>query len=103
LPKLDPQKPTVVFTHFPLGAGVKMRPLNAEAVLERFLDFNLRGVFSGHYHARTAVAYRGIEVVTNACCARVRDNHDGSKGKGYFVVNGTPDGLLTREFVPFAA
>jgi hypothetical protein len=102
LPKLDPKKPTVVLTHFPLGAGVKYRPLNAEAVLERFLDFNLRGAFSGHYHAQTAVAHRGIEVVTNACCARVRENHDGTKAKGYFVANGTPDGTLTREFVPFA-
>lgn len=102
LPKLDPKKPTVVLTHFPLGAGVKYRPLNAEAVLERFLDFNLRGAFSGHYHAQTAVAYRGIEVVTNACCARVRENHDGTKAKGYFVANGTPEGTLTREFVPFA-
>ncbi len=101
LPKLDPKRPTVVLTHFPLGAGVKMRPLNAEAVLERFLDFNLRGVFSGHYHARTTVAYRGIEVVTNACCARVRDNHDGTKVKGYFVVNGAADGVMTREFVAF--
>jgi hypothetical protein len=81
---------------------VKYRPLNAEAVLERFLDFNLRGAFSGHYHAQTAVAYKGIEVVTNACCARVRENHDGTKAKGYFVANGTPDGTLTREFVPFA-
>jgi hypothetical protein len=102
LPKLDPQRPTVVLTHFPLGAGVKYRPLNAEAVLERFLDFNLRGVFSGHYHARTTVTYRGIEVVTNACCARVRDNHDGSKAKGYQVVNGAADGKLVREFVEFA-
>lgn len=81
----------MVLTHFPLGAGVRYRPLNAEAVLECFLDFNLRGAFSGHYHAQTAVAYRGIEVVTNACCARVRENHDGTKAKGYFVANGTPE------------
>lgn len=102
LPKLDPKRPTVVLTHFPLGAGVKYRPLNAEAVLEHFLEFNLRGVFSGHYHAQTKVAYRWIDCVTNACCARVRDNHDGTKAKGYFVVRGSADGLLTREFVEFA-
>ena len=102
LPKLNPKRPTVVLTHFPLGAGVKYRPLNAEAVLEPFLEFNLRGVFSGHYHAQTKVAYRGIECVTNACCARVRGNHDGTTVKGYFVVTGAADGGLTREFVEFA-
>jgi hypothetical protein len=102
LPKLEPKRPTVVLTHFPLGVGVKYRPLNAEAVLEHFLDFNLRGVFSGHYHAQTKVAYRGVECVTNACCARVRGNHDGTTQKGYFVVQGGADGVLAREFVEFA-
>jgi hypothetical protein len=102
LPKLDPKRPTVVLTHFPLGAGVKMRPLNAEAVLAQFLEFNLRGVFSGHFHGRTQVPFRGVECVTNACCARVRNNHDGTKTKGYFVVTGSREGVLNRTFVEFA-
>jgi hypothetical protein len=101
LPKLDPRRPTILFTHFPLGAGVKMRPLNADAVLERFLDFNLQGVLGGHYHAYTATPHRDIEVLTNRCCARVRDNHDGTKEKGYWVMH-CAEGRLSREFVTFA-
>lgn len=101
LPRLDRRRPTVVSTHFPLGTGVKMRPLNADAVLERFLEFNLQGVFGGHYHASTRVEYRGIDLVTNRCCSRVRGNHDGSVGKGYFLVH-CAEGRMTREFVPFA-
>jgi 3',5'-cyclic AMP phosphodiesterase CpdA len=100
--KLDAHKPTVLMTHFPLGAGVKMRPLNAEAILEPLADFNLRGVFSGHFHSQTSVKHGQAECVTNVCCSRVGKNHDGTLVKGYFVVNGAADGELTREFVPFA-
>ena len=57
LPRLAPRKPTVVFTHFPLGAGVNYRPLNAEDVLYRFRDFNLQAVFCGHYHAGPVFFY----------------------------------------------
>mgnify|MGYP003335711264 CR=1 FL=1 len=100
LPKTDPRKPTVLFTHFPMAAGVKMAPLNTDAVLDRFRDHNLRGVFSGHYHAYTQNNIRGIDVVTNRCCARIRGNHDGTKEKGYWIVT-AEDGQATREFVEF--
>lgn len=100
LPRMDRRRPTVLATHFPLGTGVKMRPLNADAVLERFLEFNLRGVLGGHYHASTRVMHRGVDVVTNRCCARVRGNHDGSVEKGYFLVH-CGEGGMRREFVPF--
>ena len=42
-----------MLTHFPLGEGVKMRPKNADDLLKRFLEFNLRAVYSGHYHSFT--------------------------------------------------
>lgn len=100
LPRLDPGRPTVVFTHFPLGHGVRMAPLNAHDVLGRFVKFNLRGVFSGHYHAYTICHHREAEVLTNRCCARVRGNHDDSKEKGYWLVTAGAEGL-SREFVPF--
>ena len=79
-------------THFPLAAAVKMCPLNAEAVLSRFTGHNLRGVFGGHFHGRTSTPRGDIRLVTNACVARVRDNHDGTREKGYLVVDGAPDG-----------
>jgi hypothetical protein len=100
LPKLDHDKPTVVFTHFPLGEGVPMRPLNADEVLRRFAGFNLKGVFGGHHHAFTERRFQGAEVVTDRCCSRLRDNHDGSKAEGYWLVTAVND-RLAREFIEF--
>jgi 3',5'-cyclic AMP phosphodiesterase CpdA len=98
LPKLDSSKPTVLFTHFPLGRGVKMRLTNADALLDRFKPFNLKAVFNGHYHAFTENKARETVVTTNRCCAHARHNHDGTKEKGYFVVD-AKDGRLSRSFV----
>lgn len=98
LPKLDPSKPTVLFTHFPLGRGVKMRLTNADAILDRFKPVNLRAAFNGHYHAFTENTARETVVTTNRCCAHARHNHDGTKEKGYFVVD-AKDGRVTRAFV----
>ncbi len=99
--RLDRRRPVVLFTHFPLGKGARMAPLNADDVLGRFLGLNLRGVFGGHYHAQTETAFHGTPVVTGRCCARVRGNHDGSKEKGWWSVTAA-DGRLTRTFVEFA-
>ena len=51
--KLDLKTPTFAFTHFPLGEGVEMRPLNADAVIERLLKLNLKWVHSGHWHGES--------------------------------------------------
>jgi hypothetical protein len=102
LPTLDPLAPTILATHFPLAAEVTFAPRNPEDVLTRFESLNLRGVFCGHYHANT-VSPRGYsEIVTCAGLGCVRANHDGTEGKGYLVVDGSPEGELTRTFVPFA-
>jgi len=98
LRKLDPARPTVVFTHFPLGAFVPSRPLNADEVLARFLDFNLVAVFNGHFHGFTERHSGLTTLTTNRCCAISRDNHDGSTEKGYFLCTAA-DGQLQREFV----
>ncbi len=99
LPRLNPRRPTVLFTHFPLGAGVNYRPLNADALLDRFRSFNLRVVFGGHYHAHTERSTpEGLVLTTNRCCALKRGNHDGSKEKGYFVCSAL-DGRITHRFV----
>ena len=98
LPKLKPQVPTVVLTHFPLGPDLLMRPTNASAVLERFKDFNLRAVFSGHFHAFTERRVGETILTTNRCCSFGRGNHDKSKEKGYFVCR-AKDGKIAREFV----
>lgn len=102
LPSLDPARPTVLGSHFPLSNVAKMCPLNADELLGRFLRFNLRGVFAGHYHAQTSRPREGFEIVTNVCCGRATGNHDGTLRKGYFVVRGTAAGSLQREFVEFS-
>ena len=101
VPKLDPKAPTIAFTHFPLGPGIRMRPLNADAVLERLTRLDLRAAFCGHYHSRTIRTLGDALVTTNVCCARVRANHDGSKEEGYLVCTAHPDGQLIQEFVEY--
>ncbi|HEY2785136.1 MAG TPA: metallophosphoesterase, partial [Fimbriiglobus sp.] len=99
LPKLDKNKPTVLFTHFPLGDKVNMRLSNADLLLDRFKPLNLRAVFNGHYHALTEKTIRGdVLVTTNRCCAHSVNNHDNSKEKGYFICS-AKEGKITRRFV----
>jgi 3',5'-cyclic AMP phosphodiesterase CpdA len=102
LPTLDPCAPTVLATHFPLAADIPYAPLNAGEVLTRFNGLNLRGVFSGHYHANTVRRRGDYDLVTCAGVGCVRANHDGSAGKGYLVCDGSPTGELNHRFVPFA-
>jgi len=98
LRKLDPARPTIVFTHFPLGENVRMRPLNADDLLERFRDFNLVAVFDGHFHGFTERHHGQTTITTNRCCAISRANHDGTPEKGYFLCQAR-DGQIQREFV----
>ena len=97
----DPAVPLVLFTHFPLGAGMPNRPLNADALLAPFLQHNLQAVFGGHYHGFTETNERGVSYTTNRCCAISRNNHDGSLDKGYFLCTAGPRGLY-RAFVRVA-
>lgn len=98
LRKLETAKPTVIFTHFPLGAGVRYRPSNADDLLDRFRPFNLQVVFCGHFHGFTERQMGQTTLTTNKCCALKRGNHDGTREKGYFVCTAA-DGRLTRRFV----
>jgi 3',5'-cyclic AMP phosphodiesterase CpdA len=101
LPRLDGKRPTVVFTHFPLGPMVICRVTNAGDVLGRFKDYNLQAVFSGHYHGFTERRLGATVLTTNRCCSFFRPNHDRSKEKGYFLCRAR-DGRLERSFVEFA-
>lgn len=97
--KLDPKLPTFAFTHFPLGEGVEMRPLDADAVIERLLKFNLKWVHSGHWHGESQHAAGAATLSTSRCCARLRANRDGSPLKGWHVYRASADGTLSRRFV----
>jgi predicted phosphodiesterase len=101
LPKLDQKKPTVILTHFPLGPGVVYRPLNADTLLDKFREFNLRAVFSGHFHGFTERTLRDAILTTNRCCALKRGNHDKTTEKGYFLCDAAGQ-TITRKFVQVA-
>ena len=98
LPHLSKSRPTIILTHFPLGAGVQYRPLNADALLDRLRDYNVVAVFNGHYHGFTERKNGGMVLTTNRCCSLQRDNHDGTREKGYFICR-AGDGVVIREFV----
>jgi predicted MPP superfamily phosphohydrolase len=98
LPKLNKKKPLVLFTHYPLGPWVVYRSTNADAVLERFKEYNLRAVFNGHFHSSTERQVGGVIITTNKCCSYSHKNHDFTKEKGYFLCHAR-DGKVTREFV----
>jgi len=98
LPKLDKKRPLILFTHFPLGQGVKYQLKNSDDLLNRFKEHNLRGVFNGHFHGFTQNQRADYIITTDRCCAYRRDNHDNTLEKGFFVCK-TKDGVVTREFV----
>ena len=98
LPKLDKQRPTVLISHFPLGAKVTNRPLNADELLDRFKEHNLRAAFCGHYHAFTEVMVRDAAITTNKCCSLKKNNHDKTREKGFFFCQAKA-GKIERIFV----
>ena len=98
LAKLDKQKPTVVFTHFPLGFGAPLLLKNAEAVLERFKGTNLQAAYSGHFHGFTELKAQNAILTTNKCCSYHRANHHKTPEKGYFHCQ-AKQGKLIRKFV----
>jgi 3',5'-cyclic AMP phosphodiesterase CpdA len=98
LPKLDKQKPTIVFTHFPLGFGVPFILQNANEILKRLVPYNLQAVYSGHYHGFTEKTAGTVVMTTNKCCSFARANHDKTPEKGFFVCS-AKDGKVTRRFV----
>jgi 3',5'-cyclic AMP phosphodiesterase CpdA len=101
--KLDKKKPTVVYTHFPLGPGVRYRLQNADKLLEPLKGLNVQWIFNGHYHGLTEkTVLGGVGVTTNRCCSRKRGNHDGTKEKGFFVCTAA-GGKVARAFVEYGS
>jgi 3',5'-cyclic AMP phosphodiesterase CpdA len=101
LPKLDKKRPMVLFTHFPLGPYVVYRLGNADAVLERFKEYNLRAVFNGHFHASTERTWGDFLITTDKCCSFRRNNHDRSPETSFFACR-AKGGKVVREFVQVA-
>ena len=105
LVKLEKKKPAIVFTHFPLGKQDKnnypgSRLANADDLLARLIDHNIRAVFNGHFHGRTERPWNAGDITTGPACSFFTPNHDGTKTKGYYLVT-CKDGKLAREFIDF--
>jgi len=98
LPTMSKTRPTVLFTHFPLGKNIT-RPTNSDELLARFEPFQLREVFNGHWHGISESTWRDTPIVTDRCCSRLRENRDGSKEKGYFLCQ-ADSGKVTKSFIP---
>lgn len=104
VPQMDPGKPTIVVTHFPLGPLVWGRPVNADEVLRRLAPLKMvAAIFSGHFHGYTERHVAATTLTTDKCCSRFRSNHDGTPEKGWFVCQATSKGEVTRKFVEFQA
>ena len=99
LPKLEPSRPVFAFTHFPLGENRAFRPRNADALVARLVTTPLRWVHSGHWHGESLTSHEGASLTTSRCCARLRENRDGSPLKGWHVYRAGADGTLARRFV----
>lgn len=96
--KLDKKRPTILFTHFPLGWLVPASPNNRTDALQAFDGVNLQWVFNGHFHGRTTRNHKHATITTNQCCSLWHPNHDGTKEKGYFLCE-AKDGVVSRKFV----
>lgn len=85
LPRIGRKNPIIISTHFPLGWNL-LRPLNVSALLDRFRDYNLQAVYSGHWHGISEHrVLRHTGAVTDRCCSWWRTNQDFSPHKGYFL------------------
>jgi predicted MPP superfamily phosphohydrolase len=98
LPKLDQRKPMILMTHFPMGILLPYRSTNADQVLERFKEFNLQAVFSGHFHSFSVRWSGNATLTTNRCCSYRRKNHDGTKEKAFFLCH-AKNGKVERTFI----
>jgi 3',5'-cyclic AMP phosphodiesterase CpdA len=98
LPKFDRKKPLVLLSHFQLGPGINNRPLNTDALLERFKEHNLRAAFCGHFHGFTESKLGEAVFTTNQCLSLKKPNHDRTKEKGFFHCQ-VKDGVIQRTFV----
>jgi len=98
---LDKNRPTIIYTHFPVGAGVPYTLENGPELLGIFKDQKVPVIFSGHYHGQTRIVQDNVELLTNRCCSMRREIHDGQTSRGYFLCRATEDGRVEREFIEF--
>lgn len=88
----------MLFTHFPLAAGVPNTLKNGKEVLAKFAQHNLVIAFGGHHHGFTEKKIGSTILLTGRCCSLKAMNHDKTKEKGYVICR-AKDGQVAYEFV----
>ena len=102
--KLDSQAPTILFTHMPLDPTIRFSSLDGFDLLGSLAALNLRIVFSGHFHGFTesvapAPHPAHLKLLTNRCCSRTRELHDGTSQRGFFRCRANADQSVDYTFI----
>jgi predicted phosphodiesterase len=101
--KLDKNKPTFLYTHFPLVPTTTNHLTNIDAALAPLKDLNLTAIFGGHFHGfskGTPLKDKDVIATTNNCCSFKRANHNSTFQKGFFLIEAA-DGKYTRAFIEY--
>jgi len=103
---LNPDAPTILFTHMPLDPAVPFSSSDGYELLDILRPLNLRIVLSGHFHGITeSVAPppnpAHLKLITCACCSRARELHDGTTRRGYYRCTAHDDQSVSYTFVEF--
>jgi 3',5'-cyclic AMP phosphodiesterase CpdA len=103
---LDAAAPTILFTHMPLDPAVRFSSAEGFELLRLLAPLNLRIVFSGHFHGLTESAApppnpAHLKLLTNRCCSRTRELHDGSTQRGFFRCHANVDQSVHFSFEEF--
>jgi calcineurin-like phosphoesterase family protein len=91
-------EPVILFSHYPYVPGVTYRTPNADEVIEVFRGRRLLAVVGAHFHGNNERRENGILFTTTACATSTRNNHDGTKAKGYRVFTVREGREITTEF-----
>lgn len=102
LKKTNAKRPIALFSHHPFNPSTKYRVQNADEVLGLFAGHNLKLVAAGHFHGNQEETKDGVLFTTTACCSTTRDNHDGTKSKGYRLFHIEKE-TVTTEYVEVMA
>jgi 3',5'-cyclic AMP phosphodiesterase CpdA len=96
LKRTNSSRPIALFSHHPFNPSTKWRVQNADEVLGLFAGHNLKLVVAGHFHGNQEESRHGVLFTTTACCSTTRDNHDGTRSKGYRLFHLDSEQVLTE-------
>jgi hypothetical protein len=103
LGEISPSAPLIVYAHHPLGPVTPYGVTNRQAFYDLVDAYNLRAVFSGHYHGLFEEQRHGAWYCTTRALSLHRTNHDGDETKGYRLATVWPDFTVSSSFYALGA